>query len=33
MSNYSTSDTHKSLDPQVPYPGATRGAERAESAA
>jgi hypothetical protein len=33
MSNYSTSNAHKSLDPPLPYPGATPDAERAQKPA
>ena len=33
MSNYSTNDAHKSLDPPLAYPGATPDAERAQSPA
>jgi hypothetical protein len=33
MSNYSTSNAHKSLEPPLPYPGATPDAERAQKPA
>jgi hypothetical protein len=33
MSNRSTSNAHKSLDPPLPYPGATPDAERAQKPA
>jgi hypothetical protein len=33
MSNYSVSNAHKSLEPPLPYPGATPDAERAQKPA
>jgi hypothetical protein len=33
MSDYSTSNAHKSLEPPLPYPGATPDAERARKPA
>jgi hypothetical protein len=33
MFNYSTSNAHESLEPPLPYPGATHDAERAQKPA